>query len=95
MNTLEFLAQLNTSTKEWGLWINRNNPKEHHEGHYSFESDGMPRSFVHVGTLEELAHQRQHYILHNASSAKSEEVLGKEWAENFLSQCQSQLLVKT
>jgi hypothetical protein len=95
MNTLEFLAQLNTSTKEWGLWVNRENLNEHHEGHYSFESDRMPRSFVHVGTLEELAHQRQKYILNNASSVKSEEVLGKEWAESFLSQCQAQWFVKT
>jgi hypothetical protein len=93
MNTLEFLTQLNTATKEWGLWISRDNPIEHHIGHYSFEHDCMPRRFIHVGSLEELAHLRQHYILDNTSSVKNEEVLGKEWAENFLSRWQARWLV--
>lgn len=93
MNTLEFLSQLNTTTKEWGLWISRDNVDEHHVGLYSFENDRIPKNFIHVASLEELAHLRQKYILNNASSAKSGEVLGEEWAKTFLSQWHTQWLV--
>lgn len=43
MNTLEFLSQLNTTTKEWGLWISRDNVDEHHIGLYLFENDRIPK----------------------------------------------------
>ena len=91
MNTLEFLAQLNDAEKGWGLWVNRDQIDQHHVGQYSFDNDRMPKSFTHIGSLDQLAHLRQKYILENTSLAKSEEVLGKEWAENFLSQWQSRL----
>jgi hypothetical protein len=90
MNTLEFLAQLNESEKGWGLWINRDKLEEHHVGHYSFDNDRMPKSFVHVASLEELAHSRQKYILGNISSSNNEKVLGQEWAKRFLSEWQAQ-----
>jgi hypothetical protein len=86
MTALEFLAQLNDAEKEWGLWIDRNNLEEYHVGHYSYEHDRMPKSFLHVGKLEELAHLRQKYILDNVSSVKSDEILGLEWAKSFISQ---------
>jgi hypothetical protein len=95
MNTLEFLAQLNDAEKGWGLWVNRDQIDQHHVGQYSFENDHMSKSFIHIGSLDQLAHLRQKYILENTSSAKSEEVLGQEWAEDFLSQWQSQLKVQT
>lgn len=90
MNTLEFLAQLNDAEKNWGLWINRDQIDEYHVGQYSYENDRLPKSFVHVGNLDQLAHQRQKYILENTSASQTEEVLGKEWAESFLSQWQAQ-----
>lgn len=94
MNTLEFLAQLNDAEKGWGLWIDRHNIEQHHVGQYSFENDRLPKSFVHVGNLDYLAHLRQKYILANTTNDKSEKVLGKEWAENFLSQWQNEQAVK-
>ncbi len=95
MNTKEFLAQLNDAEKGWGLWIDRNQIDHNHVGTYSFENDRLPKSFIHVGSLDQLAHQRQKYILENIDSGKSEEVLGVEWAEGFLSQWQSQWQEKT
>lgn len=86
MNTKEFLAQLNDAEKDWGLWINRNNFDEYHVGHYSVENDRFPKSFVHVKNLDELAHLRQKYIIFHASSGKSEDMLGQDWADQFLSQ---------
>ena len=94
MNTLEFLAQLNDAEKGWGLWINRDQIDDNRVLQYA-DNDRMPKSFTHIGSLDQLAHERQKYILENASSAKSETVLGQEWAENFLSQWQSQLKVQT
>jgi hypothetical protein len=90
MNTFEFLSQLNEAEKEWGLWVDRQQPDDHHVGHYSYETDHLPESFAHAGSLEELAHQRQKYILENAASNQSEEALGQQWAEGFLSQWQGQ-----
>jgi hypothetical protein len=90
MNTLEFLAQLNEAEKEWGLWVDRQQLTDHHVGHYSYETDHLPESFVHVGSLEELAHQRQKYILENNASNQSEEALSRQWAQEFLSQWQAQ-----
>jgi hypothetical protein len=86
MNTLEFLSQLNDAEKGWGLWINRENPQDHHVGHYSYETDHLPKSFVHVASLEELAHLRQKYLLSQNSSLFTEEALAQEWAQQFLSQ---------
>lgn len=90
MNTLEFLSQLNDSEKGWGLWVDRENREEHHVGQYAFENDRLPKAFVHVASLESLAHLRQKYILDNNASAKSETVLGQEWAKQFLSEWQPQ-----
>jgi hypothetical protein len=90
MNTVEFLAQLNDAEKGLGLWIDRENPIQHHVGQYAFENDRLPKNFVHVASLDHLAHLRQKYILDNTSSSKSEEILGQEWAEQFLSQWQPQ-----
>lgn len=94
MNTTEFLAQLNDAEKDWGLWIDRNNTDEHHVGHYSFETDHLPKSFVHVASLDRLAHLRQQYILSRTPSGNSEDALGKEWAEVFLGEWKSQDLAK-
>lgn len=88
MNVEAFLAQLNTADKEWGLWVNRDNSSEYHVGHYAFENDRMPKSFVHVGSLDYLAHLRQQYIKAHWSEQTSKEVLSNEWAENFLNQWQ-------
>ncbi|ACK71547.1 hypothetical protein PCC7424_3145 [Gloeothece citriformis PCC 7424] len=84
MKTKEFLARLNTATKGWGVWINKNNPDENHVGQYTYENDCLPKSFVYAGSLEELAHLRQQYILNASIASKTDEELGKEWAENFL-----------
>ena len=94
MNTLEFLAQLNDAEKGWGLWVNRDQIEDNRVLQYA-DNDRMPKSFIHLDSLDQLAHLRQKYILENASSAKSEEVLGQEWAEDFLSQWQSQLKAQT
>ncbi|MGK7915117.1 MAG: hypothetical protein AB4038_06150 [Prochloraceae cyanobacterium] len=88
MKTEEFLAQLNTADRGWGLWLDRNNIQEYHVGQYSFENDYLPKSFVHVGSLEQLAHQRQKYILNHNREQKNSEGLGKEWANNLLCQWQ-------
>lgn len=90
MNTVQFLEQLNDAEKGWGLWLDRNNPAEHHVGQYAFENDRMPKNFVHVASLDSLAHQRQTYIMNNSSLEKSEELLGHEWAEQFIAEWQSQ-----
>jgi hypothetical protein len=95
MNTSEFLAQLNVTDKGLGLWISRENLQEHHVGHYAFDNDRIPKSFIHAGSLEELAHLRQKHILNNSVSTTSEWFLGREWADNFLSKWQSQWLVPT
>lgn len=92
MDTLEFLARLNTATTEWGLWIDRDCPTQHHIGHYSFEHDLFPRRFIHVGTLAHLAHLRQKYILDNCTTNSTDEELGRIWAERFLAQWQTQSL---
>ncbi len=88
MKTGEFLAQLNTADKGWGLWLNRNNIQECHVGQYFFENDYLPKSFVHVGSLEQLAHQRQKYILNHNQEQTTSEGLGKEWADSLLCQWQ-------
>ncbi len=90
MNTLEFLAQLNDAEKGWGLWVDRNRIDQCHVGQYFFENDRLPKSFVHVANLNELAHLRQKYILKNNSSNCSDMLLGQEWAKNYLSQWQIQ-----
>lgn len=90
MTTFEFLAQLNEAEKEWGLWVDCQQLDDHHVGHYSYETDHLAESFVHVGSLEELAHQRQKYILENSASNQSEEILGRQWAEALLSQWQAE-----
>ncbi|MDY6785898.1 MAG: hypothetical protein SW833_25675 [Cyanobacteriota bacterium] len=90
MNTVQFLGQLNDAEKGWGLWVDRNNIEEHHVGQYAFENDRMPKSFAHVASLDNLAHQRQTYIANNSSSGKSEETLGHEWAEQFIAAWKSQ-----
>lgn len=90
MNTLEFMAQLNDAEKGWGLWIDRANPEQYHVGQYAFENDRMPKNFVHVASLDRLAHLRQVYIVNNPSTSKSEEMLGREWATQFINEWQSQ-----
>ena len=90
MKTLEFLAQLNDAEKGWGLWINRENPQDHHVGHYSYETDHLPKSFIHVASLEELAHLRQKYLIAKTSLPLTEEVLAQEWTQEFLSEWTSQ-----
>lgn len=88
MNTLEFLSQLNDAEKEWGLWVDREETQQYHVGHYCYNNDRLPKGFVHVGSLNDLAHLRQKHILSHASRQKSEEALGREWAESFLSKTQ-------
>lgn len=85
MKTSEFLAQLNHSNKDWGLWVNRDNPEENHVGLYSFENDRLPKSFYHVASLEALAHERQSYILSHSNDPNNEQLLGRQWADSFLS----------
>ncbi|AFZ35869.1 hypothetical protein Sta7437_2327 [Stanieria cyanosphaera PCC 7437] len=86
MSIEEFLGQLNTAEKGWGLWVNRNNPHEYHMGQYAFDNDRIPKCFVHVDNLDHLAHLRQQYISSKASNQSNETFLGQEWAEKFLSQ---------
>lgn len=84
MKTLEFLSTLNTAPKGWGFWLDRQRTDENHIGQYSFENDRLPKSFVHVGSLNELAHLRQQYILSHFDGRHSEEELGIEWAREVL-----------
>ncbi len=86
MHTSKFLAQLNHCEKGWGLWINRENLAENHVGQYAFENDRIPRNFVHAGSLDDLAHLRQTYIRQKSAANLFDDVLGQEWAEQFLSQ---------
>lgn len=86
MNTVEFLSQLNDAEKNWGLWVDQKHTENYHVGQYFFENDRLPKSFVHLGTLDELAHSRQKYILNHSSSGIKEELLAKEWAEKLISQ---------
>lgn len=86
MKTIEFLSSLNTANKGWGLWINTKNIDEHHVGQYSFENDYLPKSFVHLGSLDELAHSRLNYLLHTASASKNDQSLAQEWASHLLSE---------
>lgn len=86
METKQFLANLNTADKGWGLWINKQNPQENHVGQYAFENDYLSKNFIHVGSLEELAHLRQQYILKTSVRSKNDTELGEEWAEDFLKQ---------
>ena len=88
MTTEEFLARFNIADKGWGLWLNRNNIHEYHLGNYSFENDRLPKSFVHAGSLNDLAHYRQKYLLQKNNIKKSAELLAREWAEQFLLQWQ-------
>ena len=90
MQTEEFLAKLNNAQKGWGLWVNRQNIHENHVGQYSFENDCLPKNFIHVGSLEKLAHLRQAYLLEKTNEKASEEKLSEEWADVFLSQWQMQ-----
>ncbi|MCW6038141.1 hypothetical protein K4A83_17960 [Spirulina subsalsa FACHB-351] len=85
MNTLNFLAELNDAEKGWGLWVDKDHVNQFHVGQYAFENDRLPKSFIHVGSLDSLAHKRQYYILHNNSLDKNEDVLSQEWAEDVLS----------
>lgn len=55
-----------------------------HVGQYSFENDLLPKSFVHIGSLAELAHQRQKYILSHLDSNGNVEELAQEWAQTLL-----------
>lgn len=90
MTTLEFMAQLNDAEKGWGLWVDRDHPDQHHVGQYAFENDRMPKNFVHVASLDRLAHLRQVYILDKQGTPETEAQLGREWAEQFLKEWQSQ-----
>lgn len=84
MKTLEFLSTLNTAPKGWGFWLDRQQIDENQIGQYSFENDRLPKSFVHVGSLDELAHLRQQYILGHLDERHNEEELGMEWARQVL-----------
>jgi hypothetical protein len=86
MNTADFLAQLNDAEKGWGLWINRDRVSEYHVGQYAFENDRLPKDFIHVASLDKLAHQRQRYILSRMATHDNETALGQEWADGFLRQ---------
>ena len=89
MTTLEFLAQLNDAEKGWGLWLDPKDVEKHHIGQYAFENDLLPKRFIHIASLDKLAHQRQKYILEHISSNSNNERLGREWANDFLSHVQS------
>ncbi|MBD2576809.1 hypothetical protein [Oscillatoria sp. FACHB-1406] len=89
MTTVDFIARLNDAEKGWGLWIDRDNPEQHHVGQYAFENDRMPRNFIHVASLNRLAHLRQVYILNQGGTPNAEETLGREWAEQFMREWQS------
>jgi hypothetical protein len=84
MKTLEFLSELNAAPQGWGFWIDRQHIEENHVGQYSFENDRLPKSFVHIGSLAELAHQRQKYILSHLDNNANTEELGQEWAQTLL-----------
>ena len=92
MTIEDFLSQLNHAEKGWGLWLDRDNGKNYHVGQYHFENDRMPKSFIHVGNLNYIAHLRQKYLWSKMSESKNELLLGKEWAETFLAQWRNQNL---
>lgn len=88
--SFDFLAQLNDAEKGWGFWIDRNHIEQYHVGQYSFENDRLPKSFIHVGSLENLAHERQKYIMSHVApslnnSGNNDETLSKDWAKTVLS----------
>jgi hypothetical protein len=84
MKTLEFLSTLNTAPKGWGFWLDRQRIEENHIGQYSFENDRLPKSFIHLGSLAELAHSRQQYILNHLDTRRDDDELGMEWARELL-----------
>ena len=84
MKTLEFLSELNAAPQGWGFWIDRQHIEASHVGQYSFENDRLPKSFVHIGSLAELAHQRQKYILSHLDSNGNVEELAQEWVQTLL-----------
>ncbi|MEM9543115.1 MAG: hypothetical protein AAGA60_26940 [Cyanobacteria bacterium P01_E01_bin.42] len=87
--SFDFLAQLNDAEKGWGFWIDRNHIEQYHVGQYSFENDRLPKSFIHVDSLNNLAHERQQYIAsHLNSDGNSDEALGQEWAKTLLNNVQ-------
>ena len=90
MSVEDFLSQLNTAQKDWGLWLNRDNGQDYHVRHYAFEHDQMPKHFIHVDNLDHLAHLRQQYIWSNILEQTNEALLGQRWAENFLDQWRTQ-----
>ncbi|MBP0022241.1 MAG: hypothetical protein J7647_32380 [Cyanobacteria bacterium SBLK] len=88
--SFDFLAQLNDAEKGWGFWIDRNHIEQYHVGQYSFDNDRLPKSFIHVDSLENLAHERQKYIMTHAApslnnSGNNDETLSKDWAKTVLS----------
>jgi hypothetical protein len=85
MKTLEFLSTLNTAPKGWGFWLDRQHIEESHIGQYSFENDRLPKSFIHLGSLAELAHLRQKYILGHPNTNCNDDELGMEWARQVIS----------
>lgn len=88
--SFDFLAQLNDAEKGWGFWIDREHIENYHVGQYSFENDRLPDSFIHIGSLDNLAHDRQEYIMShiapsfNNYSGNNDETLGQEWAKTVL-----------
>jgi hypothetical protein len=44
----------------------------------------LPKSFVDIGSLAELAHQRQKYILSHLDSNGNVEELAQEWVQTLL-----------
>ncbi|MGK7924637.1 MAG: hypothetical protein AB4290_05170 [Spirulina sp.] len=87
--SFDFLAQLNDAEKGWGFWIDLNHVEHYHVGQYSFENDRLPKSFIHIDSLDNLAHDRQQYILSHLAPDRNpsdnDEMLGKEWAKTVLS----------
>lgn len=86
----DFLAQLNEAEKGWGLWLDRDNGQDYHIGQYAFESDCMPKSYLHVDNLDNLVHSRQKYISSKSLQKSQEASLAKEWVDHFLTQWRSQ-----
>ena len=51
----EYLARLNCSETQWGLWVNPENINEFREGQFIFENGGKLDGFICIGTLDELS----------------------------------------
>ena len=56
MNLTKYLAQLNSSETQWGIWVDPESPLNNYRiGQKCFENGGVLDNFVFIGTLDRLS----------------------------------------